>query len=1191
MRCLWPLWLFCALSVGRAEVPGLILYTGFEDSYAGRCGSGWSLDLPARPRVAGRFGTAYRMERGRTNLLAANQAAVEGGTDGFAAGPNVKLAGLSPGAAKVGKALQATAAAPGVLWTLAPRDLKAQNPHRPTMTFVFSAYLRADKPGATVRLTLRDALEEGDWRQAIETANQAALDKDSKAKVTAPFATVAQPGELVLTDRWQRVMALLEIDNRRKTQSLLGALELVAGAPATVLADNLQLEQAAVYPTTNTAPTSWLPGGERAPHSWLDFAADRCDFGGQTGAVACWVRPVPDECGGARPVGPALALGTGWFAPVWTIGTNMWYATNGWASRFQKGRMSVGDIEKRLLEPGAHEGWHHLALVWDEQEAVAYCDGARLGRCETEGGKLAYGTTIRLGGSFLEHSPMTGDLDEVCLFSRRLSEEEVVQLAQRDQPLSHDLPPGAVHLRQPARLAFLRSEAEAVLPLAPDTGDQTVRVTAAAPAFGAQAAGPASRGKPLLLKFKPWLMPPGKYPFRVGISNGNATSIVEDQIEIFEEPQGRFIMYGWGATDDLEQIGLNAAVVGAAGQRELLERGLWANSRIDVREAVPHPWSPWNRERAEPIARAVARATMAHPNVWSCLVNSEMGDPPFPKPADEPWFYDWMKQETGLTAIPPEVRRDPVHAAAPQESAFPAVLSADVPAYKFLHWWSERGMGWWLFNNQLARWMKDEGLQVAYYSDQPEAVAQFADMDMVDYWGYPKVPEGLVARFSHAANMAQLLGKRFQAMPGTVYWDDGNGLWVDDGSGKRKVLCLSQDCLRENLWLSVACPSDSVGLYGLGERKTEVYDPACDQVLAETYGLIGPVGTLVGGLPIEQPAVALLETAGLDFTQPGITDNWIRHWVSRNTGRILARARLPFDWITDAHAEAGWLKRYQAVVLPGAYCLPEKTYQALVAYAKQGGKVIADKTLRADIPGVQRVDIATQADPQEAQEREWGGWARQTRGAVPGLAQVEPHDQVFTYTRACGAARYLFVINDHRVPGPQQERFKITQMAADGGGPLRDRGLPQDVTVTVPAGLALYDVLKHEAIKPQAQGGKQQFALRLEPGAAALIAALPQAIARVAVDLPAALKPGTEGLLRVRVLDKLSKPVPGRQLVEVKVTSPAGQWPGVQRYTRVENGALDLPLRLPLAAAQGEWRVEVREWVSGMTASRPVRVE
>ena len=184
------------------------------------------------------------------------------------------------------------------------------------MTFVLSAYLRADRPGAKVRLTLRDELEGANWRETIEAANKAALEKDPKSKVTSPFVTVAQPGELLLTGQWQRVMALLELDNRRKAQKLVGGLELLEGVPAAVLADNLQLEQVAVYPTSNTAPTTWLPGGERLPAGWLDFPADRCDFEGRTGTVACWVRPscreaLPSAPAGSRPSGrSAAACGT-----------------------------------------------------------------------------------------------------------------------------------------------------------------------------------------------------------------------------------------------------------------------------------------------------------------------------------------------------------------------------------------------------------------------------------------------------------------------------------------------------------------------------------------------------------------------------------------------------------------------------------------------------------------------------------------------------------------------------------------------------------------------------------------------------------------------------------------------------------------------------------------------------------------
>lgn len=743
-------------------------------------------------------------------------------------------------------------------------------------------------------------------------------------------------------------------------------------------------------------------------------------------------------------------------------------------------------------------------------------------------------------------------------------------------------------------MTFLRSEPQADLELEPvpyGSEPATAFIRAAIPALQATLSAEAPAGTSGRLSLRPWLAEPGKHPIRLNVRAGKDQVTIDDFLEVFEEPAGReFIIYAWGGGDDLKERGFNSAVAAGRGaHRQLLDRGMWAQARIDVRDGVPHPWSPQTRTKARPIAEAVASAALADPHVVALLVNSEVGDPPFPT-ADKTWFYDWMKQETGLAAIPAEVARAPMHIVSTKDNPPPAVVPETHPAFRFLRWWKERGQGYWLLNSQLVLWMREFGLKdVKYYSDQPTARTQFEEMDMVDFWGYPLAPEGLVAEFSHAENMARLLGKPFQAMPGTVYWDDGNGLWVTDDDGKRKVLCLSQDCLRENLWLSVACPSNSIGLYGLGERKTEVYDQDCDRVMTETYALIGPVGTLVGGLPMEPPKVALLETDGLYFIQPGASNNWMRHWLVRTASRTIARARLPYDFITDDHVVSGWLDRYQAVVVPGAWCLPQPICEALTAYANKGGTVIADQVLRAEIPGVQRLAIPNQAYARDVAERELGGWARDYRDANRGWAQVSPIDRVFTYTRRSGTARYLFVINDHREPGPQFARWNVT-LPNDGGGPLRDRGLPQEVTVTVPGGFALYDVLAHRRLPTRFEQGRQTFSLTLGPGAAAVVAALPAAIASLEFPVPAALRPGSETNLSLTLLDEAGNSPAGRQLVEVTITAPDGPWFGIQRYQRMEDGRRIIPLRLPLTAAPGNWRIHVKEWLSGLEAVQEFEV-
>jgi hypothetical protein len=1175
-----------------APVAGLIYYQDFDHHGLARCGDGWAVrqELTAAELVPGRFGRACRFQCPRTNWLSANQASAETGNEGFVAGRGVTLQSVA-GETRFGqRVLRAEFAAAGLLWRTTPVMVRTTSPNRPGKVFVFSVYLRADRPGAKVRLGLVDEKESGDWRAEIARAEPSARGKATQATAKPPRETVSIPGEATLTAGWQRVAARLEVDSRRPEQALAGTLEVLDGASGGVMADGLQLEQAGVYPLANTDPTSWIPGGQSTGLAWIDLPLRHTGFTGRRGTLACWVRPLADQCGGTREVGPAVTLGNSWWAPCWQLGGSRWYAGEA-PTRQPKGKLPGTAVEKRLREPGGHDGWHHLALAWDEQEAASYLDGQFVARTPLAPGEPAPEAMLRLGGSFLEHFPMSGDLDEVALYSRRLSAGEIGALAEASAALAAYLP--QVLVRRPVRIEFLRSEPQAAIALEVvpyGSAPAEARLSASVPTMNAALERTVRPGQAASLVIKPWLCAPGRWPLAVEVSAGGGTVRATDFVEVFEEPPTpEFIIYAWGGTDtDLQERGFNCLF---GEPTALLRQGLWAIMRIDVREGVPHPWSPQTRARAETAARQVARAAMAHPNVRACLVNSEAFHPPIP--AAEPWFLEWMKSETGLSRVPPEIQRNPMHVQARTESDVPPLVRDDFPPYKFLRWWTERGQGYYLLNNQIVRWMRQAGLKTAYYNDQPEVPAQFADMDLVDYWHYPKSPEGLVGRFSHASCMARLAGKPFQAMPGTVYWDDGNGLWLPGAGGKRQVLCLSPDCLTENLWISVACPSTNIGLYGIGERKTELYDRACDAAMSAAYRQISPVGVLVGGLPAEQARVAMLETDGLYFIQPGVPENYFRHWLTRLASRVLARTRLPFDWITDDHVYAGWLDRYRAVFVPGAWALPERTHRALVDYARSGGQVIADRVMRAEIPGLRRLDIETQSYPDQVVQRELGGWAASVRDALAGWASVTPAEQVFTYVRECGPSRYLLVINDHRRSGPQFARWQVMLNALGRKPlePLRDEGLPLDTSVTVPAGFALYDVLKHGRLEATAEGRRQRLAVHLEPGGAAVLAAFPRPINQVVLVAPGRAAPGTELPLSVRVIDDAQAPVPGRQLAEIRVTSPDGQpWPGVDRYRRITDGQLSLPLRLPLTAPCGRWRVEVLEWTSGLRAVAEVAV-
>jgi len=502
-----------------------------------------------------------------------------------------------------------------------------------------------------------------------------------------------------------------------------------------------------------------------------------------------------------------------------------------------------------------------------------------------------------------------------------------------------------------------------------------------------------------------------------------------------------------------------------------------------------------------------------------------------------------------------------------------------------------------MLNSLMVEAAREAGLRTTHYTDcpRPAVPTQFKGMDLVDHWAYPETMCGLVAQISRASCTARLHSVPLRFTPGTVFWDDGSGLWVKDTDGKRKVLCYSPDHLKEIFWLTVAHPTNRFGLYGLGHREKDVWNPAGNNAMREALNAIRPIGVLVGGLPATQAPVAILDHDGLLFMRPEGKHKkdygtWRRHWIMRTVSRVTARTRVPFDWIDDSHVRADWLSRYEVVVVPSAWCLPQDVHGKLCEFAEAGGTVIADTIMRAKIPDAVVLPVSRQLPPKAEVEQQLGGWLRRYRDAQTPAFKVEPAESVYTTVREAGPARYLFVVNDHREPGPQHDRFKITFDVGGQKEPLRDRGLPLDIKVSVPADRAVYDVQAHQRVQTAPQGQNQTFSVRLPAAWAGVYAALPRAIEQITIAGETAATPGSYASLRMEIRDDRGSPVAGRQMLEVTVTSPRGRWPGVQRYHRAIDGRLSLPLRLPLTAERGEWRVEVMDWISGRQATHRFRV-
>jgi hypothetical protein len=559
------------------------------------------------------------------------------------------------------------------------------------------------------------------------------------------------------------------------------------------------------------------------------------------------------------------------------------------------------------------------------------------------------------------------------------------------------------------------------------------------------------------------------------------------------------------------------------------------------------------------------------------LINTEVG---IGTPPHAPWFMEWMKRETGLDAIPVDVAPHPLLVPYVPTNVLPPLIAEDEPAYRFAHWLAREGKGWPVLNREIANTMRAEGLRTTqFYTDQPLTVTDAAGLDMLDFWEYPHVPSGLVAQWNRACNIARLAGKPVSLTPGTIFWDP----WPFNVSNK--TACLSPDMLREYLWITIAQPMDRMGVYDM-TGKNNYRQPGVDEALHDTLAAAYPIGLLTGGLPAGPLPVAYLLTEGQWWQGPG-DNTWIEFWFNRKATRSLAEARLRFDWIGDDHVDAGWLRNYKTVIVPGAWRIPERIHRALVAYANAGGDVILDRFCRASVPNATVLEMRDRGPQQESAEI-LQKWAREHQERHPAALRVRPEDEAWLFDKADGAARFIFVVNDRMRPGVLGLEHKLEHNLGASTGPVRDRGEPQTVRLTFPRaeGAAVYDVRRHQRL--EVAGGEAD--LNLAAGDAAVLAVVPEEIAAVGIGAPPSLRGGSEGCVRISVLNRSGRPVKHREVVELRAVDAAGQPVDLPRFQRLVNGRAEVPLRLPLSAPAGKLRIEVTEWLAGRRAVCEVSV-
>lgn len=566
-----------------------------------------------------------------------------------------------------------------------------------------------------------------------------------------------------------------------------------------------------------------------------------------------------------------------------------------------------------------------------------------------------------------------------------------------------------------------------------------------------------------------------------------------------------------------------------------------------------------------------------------------------------------------------------------------SIISLQDPLYAYSRWWQSGEAGnEVLLNEMIAREVRKQAPWVRCLWEpalRRPAVRVFQEQDILEEWYY--YPNPLAGIWTQEALAAATRGtrQRYTGMPQFLFKPGMaapyGGMPTPDLWRETVWLCLSRPVVGMtywNLWGALTKQKDMHTQEEidarLGPKPTWAEAKAKITATSEQSSLflwipelkdeiarlhhqdLHPLGALLPRWQNRPRQLAVYRSfAGQMF-------NNIRWPSGGPLHAVVERLGQPFDILYDQDFEENpkLLESYKVVLAPEAPVITEPAAQQLRDFLARGGKLVVDDYFRADLPGVTRVKFQGAAEDTAAlskREQELlaegvqpgsptyveamneeqtalvtaggpvGSTVERVREAIEPEVVTRSSHVFLNYLRA-GAANYVAIVNDLRVPGKHYGHF----------GAL-DQGVPQTVELRMAAALGqtAYALPQGEAVPLAQQQGRQVARVELPAGGGRVLVLLPEPIEKLTLSLDGGAEPPRGSLVRLRA--ELSGPsgraVPGVIPLRLKVTNPDGQTSDFSRYGAFTKGSWNVDLPIELNAPPGTYRAEVTDLAAGRT--------
>ena len=1041
-----------------------------------------------------------------------------------------------------------------------------------------------------------------------------APDADAKSPVTvgirwqpkAPLPEKTAEQQAVVGREWKRIAVVVE-HNQSEAH---GKAQVSVSSPAEIEIGGLQIEPWRDYPAYQSEPTAWMPGGARRDVAPATLPACHVPMDWAQGAVSLRVR-VP-EVFGTRVTGERTILFVARFwGGILEINTK-----RSWVGGTKLNTQALQDI----LADGRE---HLLALTWDKAQARFYADGGQVSRAVVKRepqlsaeDRMSY--RIWIGTHNPRRRTIGGDIRDLRFYDRCLTEEEVGLLPSAPAPALSQGP----CLTPPLRRVFRRDEDQMHL-LLPVHGSTSGEVKARLEGMPRGEASLVQRGGQthLALSFQPWLCSAGGRDCAIVLAQpGKPELRLAWPVEIVPaEARDRYTVGNWGGGGSAAALRWAKKLgLGLVDSREYSSEYLNQVGLLGLRASVnfhnirrdPHPATDAHLATMKLQAARLAKALAPFPWVTTCIHNSEgQGNDDV---AASPAAMASMGAELGLDRplVPPQTGwadlsvRPKVDL---RQFARTSIVPDDYLPLRYVKWLKRRGDGMNVTCAVAASALHRAAPQVRLV--QEPARAYYASWaDTLCNWRYANCPAPMLTVWRQGLAAARSQGKTYFPLTGHTYYSPQVFLERD---AKKLRVPPSGDMAAAFLWTGLAMPSAEVRCFGFWAKDWEQQErlrPGSHERIARAIREIQRLGPVVGDVrhctaPL---AVLLPETNKLGRA----AEEWW-HAVGQRVyraGTILDENDLPVDYLNEDSVRRGELENYGHLYIPVLRYLSAPIYREVQAWQRKG-QLILDTIANPAFAANLRADFMLAKAPW-VDEARCAAWVKAFRLRLNPYARLE-EGRAIVIAKECTDTHFVLAVNNEwaetrlsakltglaggsDIVDVERELKETGQQKALLSSRLFDTGVAQTVGVSLrdAPDAAVYDLRAGRRLTPRREAdGRLHLRLELAPGSAAVLAVYRHAPAVLRLRVPSRLQRGLAASLTVGLQRDDGQALRGRHGIELTVTLPDGTRFDASAVYRLRDGSTSVPLRLPLDALAGPWRIAARHLASGLATSAVAHVE